>query len=135
MSLDPPAIILGGDANAISVARSLGAAGVRVYVVGSGSEAVRFSRFCATFVALAGADVQTRWLDWLTAHGPRGAVLLPCTDDGLELIAHHRAELTALGYRPIEADDDVLLAMLDKERTYTLARTLGVPAPRTVTVR
>lgn len=132
---NPPVVILGGDANAISVARSLGAAGVTVYAIGSGSEAVQFSRYCAHFIRLAASDVQAAWMDWLKCRGPQGAVLLPCTDDGLELIARHRPELEALGYRPVEATDQVILAMLDKERTYSLARDLGVRAPNTITLR
>jgi predicted ATP-grasp superfamily ATP-dependent carboligase len=35
----------------------------------------------------------------------------------------------------VEADPDVTLAMLDKQRTYELARQIGVPAPRTALAR
>jgi D-aspartate ligase len=35
----------------------------------------------------------------------------------------------------VEANDDVILTMLDKERTYEAARAAGVPAPKTATVR
>jgi predicted ATP-grasp superfamily ATP-dependent carboligase len=35
----------------------------------------------------------------------------------------------------VEANDDALLAMLDKDRTYAIAREAGVPAPWTATVR
>ncbi len=131
----PPAVLLGGTANALSVARSLAAAGVRVVAFGNAASPVRRSRACARFVDLGREDgVQDRWLAWL-ADGPRGAVVLPCDDDGLELVATHRRHLTALGYRPIEADDRVALEMLDKNRTYELARRIGIAAPRTVTVR
>jgi predicted ATP-grasp superfamily ATP-dependent carboligase len=61
-------------------------------------------------------------------------VLLPCDDDGLELIARNRTELSDHGYLPIEADDDVVLAMLDKDRTYELAREIGIDVPLTVRV-
>ena len=70
-------------------------------------------------------------MEWLRGRSAPGGVLLPCNDDALELIARNRAELTALSYRPIEANDEVVLAMLDKHRTYDLAREAGVPAPRT----
>jgi D-aspartate ligase len=131
----PPAVLLGGTANAVSVARSLAAAGVCVVALGNAGSPVRRSRSCALFVDLGREDgVQDRWLDWL-AEGPGGAVVLPCDDDGLELVATHRRRLTALGYLPIEADDRVALEMLDKNRTYELARRIGIPAPRTVTVR
>ncbi|HZU60042.1 MAG TPA: hypothetical protein VE983_03710, partial [Solirubrobacteraceae bacterium] len=39
-------------------------------------------------------------------------------------------ELEGMGYRPIEANDQVLLAMLDKEESYRLAAQAGVGVPR-----
>lgn len=134
MSL-PPAVLLAGDRIAVSAARSLAKSGVRVFALGHASDAVRHSRFCARFVDVgSGAKVQDRYLEWL-ADGPQGAVVLPCDDDGLELVARRRDTLVDWGYRPVEANDEALLAMLDKERTYALAGELGVPAPVTATVR
>ena len=130
--------MLGGSWNAVSVARSLGRRGIDVYALADRpSRPVRRSRYCGTFFAAGGAEqAQAGWLEWLRREGPReGAVLLPCGDDGLELIARNRAQLVELGYRPIEVDDDVALAMLDKERQYALAAELDVPVPRTSTVR
>jgi D-aspartate ligase len=128
----PPAIVLGGGPIAVPVARSLGRAGVEVIALGVRDDPVRGSRHRSRFVDLgAGEGVQERWLDWLTdSSSPRG-VLLPCNDDALELLARRRSDLERCGHRLIERDDDVVLAMLDKHRTYELARKLGVPAPRT----
>ena len=131
----PPAVLLGGENIAVSAARSLAREGVTVYALGDRTDPVRVSRHCASFVEVgAKKGVAARYLEWLR-HGPPGAVVLPCDDDGLELVARHRRELVERGYRPIEANDEVLLAMLDKHRTYELAREIGVPAPQTVTVR
>ena len=127
--------MLGGDLGALSVTRSLGAAGIPVYVLGHAGSIAASSRFCTALVDLgSGEGVQARWLDWLR-EGPSGAVLLACNDDGLEFVARNRPELVALGYRPFEANDEVVLAMLDKERTYALARSVGVAVPHTVRVR
>ena len=132
----PPAIVLGGDVNAASVARSLGSAGIAVYALGTGGiDPVRDSRFCTCYVRFdRGEGLQDRWHAWLHDNATRlgGAVLLPCNDDALELIVASRAVLERLGYRPFEADDEVLAAMLDKRRTAELAARAGVPAPRTV---
>jgi D-aspartate ligase len=129
----PPAILLGGEATAVSVARSLGRAGVPVWALGRPSDPVRRSRHCVRFVEIGDGDVQERWLEWL--HGaPAGAVVLPCEDDGLELVARNRSALLERALVPIEADDEVLLAMLDKERTYALARAAEIPVPRTAMV-
>jgi len=132
----PPAIVLGGDVNAASVARSLGAAGIAVHALGTGAaDPVRDSRFCTSYVRFArGGDVQERWRAWLGDNAARfaGAVLLPCNDDALELIAASRGALEELSYRPFEADDEVLATMLDKRRTAELAARIGVPAPQSM---
>jgi D-aspartate ligase len=132
---NPPAILLGGLANAVSVARSLASQGIPVYALGRGTWAgIQYSRSIREFFRAPSDDPQRGWLGWLERGAPRlpGAVLLPCEDDALELIALNRRSLVAAGYRPFEADDDVVLTMLDKGRTYALARELGVPCPRTV---
>jgi predicted ATP-grasp superfamily ATP-dependent carboligase len=131
-----PAVLLGGENIAVSAARSLSREGARVYALGDASDPVRASRHCHEFVDVgARKGVADRYLEWLSSHGPREGAVLPCDDDGLEMIARNRAQLVAWGYSPIEADDDVLLAMLDKDRTYELSRKAGVPTPRTATVR
>lgn len=118
------------------VARSLGRAGVRVEAVGAAADPIRHSRHCRAFAGFdAGSGLQDPWWEWLSSRSGDGAVLLPCSDDGLELIARHRGELTALGYVVPEADDEVLLSMLDKDRTYALAHLAGVATPMTYTVR
>jgi D-aspartate ligase len=133
---NPPAVLLGGTANAVSVARSLSAAGVEVIALGNGGSPVRHSRACTRFVDLGREEgVQDRWLGWLLDDGPWGAVVLPCDDDGLELVVRNRRALAELGYVLIEADDGVVLDMLDKTRTYALAAELGIDAPQTFTVR
>jgi D-aspartate ligase len=128
----PPAVLLGGGRRiAVSAARSLAPRGVTVYALGVRRTAVRYSRFCHHFVELGSEseEATNRWLEWLFEEGPHGAVILPCNDEGLELIARDRERLVELGYRPMEANDQAVLAMLDKERTARLAEQLGVPAP------
>ena len=129
-----PAILLGGTENAISVARSLHRAGVPVVALGGPLSPVRFSNACGRYVEIDGSGVQDRWLDWLEREGPREGVVFPCDDDGVELVARRRARLGELGYLAVESDDEVALAMLDKARTYELAREIGVDAPLTFTV-
>lgn len=132
----PPAILLGGEAIAVSACRSLGWAGVRVHALGDARDPVRKSRWCNEFVAVGSkTGVVDRYLEWLEKDGPRdGAVILACDDYGVEMIAGNRERLLEWGYRPVEGDDELMLAMLDKERTYELARAADVPTPRTATV-
>jgi predicted ATP-grasp superfamily ATP-dependent carboligase len=130
----PPAILLGGGIVALSVARGLSGARVPVIGLGHAEDPLRHSRSRTEFVDTgSGERVQERWLEWLS-HGPGRGVILPCNDEGLELIAHNRERLVDWGYAPAEADDDVVLAMLDKARTAELARAAGVDVPRTAVV-
>jgi len=129
-----PAVLLGGAVNALSVARSLWRRGVAVDLLADGrSDSVSvYSRACRRYVRPSSEDVSGDWMRWLA--GEPSAALLPCSDEGVEFIARNRPALESMGHRPIEADDDALLAMLDKQRAYELARRAGVPAPRTKAV-
>src|SRR4051812_6724978 len=131
----PPALLIGGDQMAVSAARSLAALGVEVHAVGDRLDPVQRSRACASFIEVSRSIGLTELYMERLEYGPRGAVLLPGDDESLELVARHRAALVDLGYLPVEANDEVVLAMLDKERTYELSRAAGVPTPRTQTVR
>lgn len=131
-----PAVLLGGSANALSVARSLWSSGVSVDALADGRarSAVRHSRACQRYVTPSDSErVAEEWLTWLLKESPP-AVLLACCDEGIEFIARHRAELESAGHRAVEADDRASLNMLDKANAYDLARKADVPAPRTVTV-
>jgi D-aspartate ligase len=132
----PPAILLGGENIALSAARSLSAAGARVYALGDSQDPARYSRHCHHFVDVGRrSGWLERYLEWLGDEGPREGVVLPCDDEGLELVANHRGRLEELGYAAVEANDQVVNAVLDKGRTYELCAELGVPAPRTITTR
>lgn len=126
------AVVVSGIANALSAARTLSQAGVEVYGVGEEHSPVRYSRVVAGYAGLGiGEGSQQRWLAWLLEVRLH-AVLIPCADDGLELLARNRGALEVHGYVLPEMDDDLALAMLDKERTYDLARRAGIATPRTV---
>lgn len=127
----PPAILLGGGANALSVARNLRRQGVEVIVLGDHHHCARFSRFSEWIPLPGSGDVGPRWFDWLRSeHGTqcRGAALIACGDDALEFVVKYRAAL-ADRFLITEANDEVLDAMLDKAKTHELAKRAGIPAP------
>ena len=127
----PPVILLGGTANALSVAWSLGRRGIPVYALGPRTAHIRYSRYSQWIPVRENGDPQQDWMKWLlgdAAAALTGAVLLPCADDGVELTACNRARLAGR-FRLIEGKDEILLAMLDKASTYALAARVGVPAP------
>lgn len=126
-----PAILLGGGAIAVSAARSLGEAGIPVHAIGDRAwDTVGYSRYCGSFTHVGSREIERLYVDWLAGRPVGEAALLPCSDESLELVARRRDELVSLGYRPVHSNDEVLLAMLDKERTYRLAEEAGVPVPR-----
>jgi predicted ATP-grasp superfamily ATP-dependent carboligase len=128
-----PVVLLGGMENSLSVGRSLGARGIPVHFIGDRSAGLRFSRYCDTFTVADPGD-STRYLAPLQQHGPGTGVIIPCGDDGLEFVAQNRQVLADMGYTPIEANDAALLAMLDKEHAYAIARANDVRSPRTVPI-
>ena len=132
----PPVILLGGPNHGLSVARSLGRRGVPIYAVGC-CDLLRHSRFVHWVPASETGDTAEGWLAWLLGPGPEvagGAVVFPCNDEAVELVATHRKSLEA-HYLLTPADDAVTLALLDKTSTYELAARIGVPAPRIWSVR
>ena len=129
----PPVYLLGGLESALSVTRSLSRRGVEVHASGSPVSPVRFSRHRSSF-HIADGDLDSVWSGWLSAM-PRGGLVFPCEDEALEFVARHRRLLEEAGLRVLYADDAAVLAMLDKDRTYAIARDAGVAAPETVRVQ
>lgn len=128
----PPAVVLGGAGAALSIVRSLGRRGIAVHVLGDAETSLAgASRFCAEFVDVKDGDGDELWLDWLRDRAPSGAVVLPCGDHGLELVATHRDTLLEWGLRPAPTAGPASLAMLDKQRTYEIARAADLSAPAT----
>ncbi len=130
-----PAVLLGGTVNALSAARALGAAGVGVTILGDGvSDALaRRSRFCSRYVHYERTEaLLERWLEWFE-QPESPSVVLPCCDAGALFLARHRSQLAAAGHLPAEANDEAILLMLDKQRTYDKAAELGIGVPRTLT--
>jgi D-aspartate ligase len=127
----PPVVLLGGLENALSVARSLARRGVEVQALEEPGGVMRHSRSCRLAVPFEG-DVVAGWLEWLQTRARPGTIVVPCSDNGLELFVEHLAHLEDWGLAPIEADPRALRDVLDKQRTYEIARAAGVAAPRTV---
>lgn len=127
----PPVVLVGGSANALSIARSLGALGVEVHGLDV-APPVAASRFVRPIPLPVGGDRE----DVVAEHllGPagealRGAVLLAGSDVGITALARHRERLLErflLDRSNVRAQ----LGMLDKLRTYEWAREAGVDTPR-----
>ena len=101
----PTAVLLGGQAIAVSLARGLASEGIAVWALGEASvDPIRYSRSCTSFVHVGSGDgVQARYFEWLEETRGETRVVLPCNDDALELIARRRSDLLSLGCVTIEA--------------------------------
>ena len=128
-----PALVLGGRDNALSIARSLGARGVPVYLsTDATSDMIGRSRFCSRFFAYPTAeDAIPLWTELLLDQ-PNGdldgAVLLGACDEAVEFLARHRETLKQR-YTIDLFDSDIQLAMLDKTKTLALAAEHGCAIP------
>jgi predicted ATP-grasp superfamily ATP-dependent carboligase len=128
----PPAIIIGGGANSISAARSLGLNGIKVYALSAPGDHIRYSRFSRWIPAAGGASLKESWERFLIGAESdhlRGAVLIAAGDAGIEIIAAHRERLSTRFILDI-SNREAQLAMLDKLATYRLAIKAGVNTPR-----
>jgi predicted ATP-grasp superfamily ATP-dependent carboligase len=128
----PPAILLGGAVNTLSVARDLGRMGITVYAMGGEESLVKHSRYCRWIDIPGDEDEEAAWPAFLL--GPQakhlaGAVLLACCDAGIRVVAAHRA---ALGkrFRLDISDRRAQIDMLDKLSTYEHAAAAGVDTPK-----
>jgi D-aspartate ligase len=134
MTTTPAVILLDGEANALSVARSLGRRGITVYSISSPEEYVRYSRYCR-WLAVESGPVDRRESEWKqfllgpAAEVHKGSILLACSDAALVFIAHHRQELSER-FLLDESNPEAQLMMLDKLATYRAALAVGVATPR-----
>ncbi|HSV15356.1 MAG TPA: hypothetical protein VLI90_13940 [Tepidisphaeraceae bacterium] len=130
----PPVLILGGEANALSVARDLGRLGAKVFMLGESGTPVRHSRYCnwIELESSAKGSFETIWADFLLGSDSdylKGAVVLACSDAGITVLATHRDRLSRK-FRLDESNTIAQLDMLDKLKTYHHAVAAGVPTPK-----
>ena len=124
----PPAILVGGSANAMSVTHSLGHRGIRVYLLCPPGAEPAYSRFATRLDVAPRSDA---WLEFLLGERSdrlRGAVLLACSDDGVEMLLEHR-EALAEKYLLDICEPAAQSCFLNKLCTYEAAREAGVPTP------
>jgi len=128
---NPPVIVIGGSANALSVVRSLGRMGVPSYVLSNATAPVRYSRF-AKNISVAGREKKQAWTKFLISDDSKkleGAVLIPACDDALEILIEHQQTLKEK-FRLDLFHSEAQQKMLSKVETYTAAKSAGVPTPK-----
>jgi predicted ATP-grasp superfamily ATP-dependent carboligase len=129
------AIVLGGNFVGLGVARSLGAKGIRTWVLDSdrSKSIAQFSRYTERFLEVKESVVDAL-LGAAREHHLEGWVLIPVTDDYVELLSAHHEALSAV-FRVSAPTSDVTRFALDKRLTYQLAQVLGIDTPWTAVCR
>lgn len=135
----PPVVILGGNANSLSIVRNLGRHGIDVNVSLPSASASLKSRFCKRrFPVPTGTTPESYWADLLLDEAKskelEGSVVFALDDVSVSFLAKHREQL-AQRFLLDDALPDLHLAMLDKQRTLELAAEAGVAAPKHLRVR
>lgn len=124
----PPAIVVDGTQQALSVARNLVRHGVTVYALTGPREGVRFSRH-VRWIRMADGGSPHSWERFLLGSDSdylTGAVLLACSDEAINLIARNSEQLSRK-FLIEEGDPETRLCLLDKFRSYREADEAGVP--------
>lgn len=130
------ALLLGGDAGALGIARSLGRAGIPVIFLPGVNPIAKYSRYVSRTISWPGAEAPGA-AEWLLAlantEGLAGWVLFPSADSDVRLVAKHHDAL-AHAYRLTTPPWENLKWAADKHLTSIRAAELGIPHPRTYTI-
>ncbi len=132
-----PVLVLGGDANTLSIVRCLSLRGVAVAVSTECHSPALRSRFCgAKYPVPKGKDNKDYWAELLLSgerNELKGSVLFACCDDAVQFLCTHHDELARF-YLLYQFDPRLHLSLLDKQHTYELAKSVGVAVPQYWTV-
>jgi predicted ATP-grasp superfamily ATP-dependent carboligase len=134
----PGAVVVGGDYQGLGIVRSLGRQGVDVVVLDDELSISRGSRFTAMQVRVASLrDDQATvgaLLGLADRYGLDGWVVFPTREETVAALSRNREALLSR-YRVPTGSWDVIKWAWDKRNTYARAAELGIPAPRTWTLR
>lgn len=127
----PPAVVLGGSANGLSLARSLGRRGIPTLMLDSERRLGTYTRFAAFGQLPPAASRPDAWIDLLTYAGQRldrPAVLFATSDEHCLLAAEHSETLAAYFQFAIP-EAATARQILDKRCQYEVARSAGIRVP------
>lgn len=129
----PGAIIVEGHVQGLSNTRSLGEAGIPVYVVDKSDCIASRSKYCRKFFTCP--DFQTDafadfLIDLAQKEDVNGWVLIPSNDHAVYTLSRHKKRLSEY-YKVISEDLEIVEKIYDKIKLLELARTLDVAIPAT----
>jgi D-aspartate ligase len=129
------AIVVSGFTHALGVVRSLGRQGVPVAVVSYDERDIATSsRFVREVIPAPHPDKdEPQFVKALldAAYQRPGSLLVPASDAALGSIARHKTDLEDAGLIVAVDDQEVSETLLNKAKTFALARCAGIPSPVT----
>jgi D-aspartate ligase len=131
------AIVVSGSTHALGVVRGLGRQGVPVVVVSyDRRDIATSSRFVRDVIRTSHPDKgEAQFVSTLLEAARRypGSLLVPASDAALGTIARHKTSLEDAGLIVAVDNEEVTDVLLNKAKTYDLARSARVPAPASYT--
>jgi D-aspartate ligase len=132
------AVVIGGEHPGLGIARSLGRRGIPVFIIDDQHSVSQFSRYATQVVRVKDLRNEQNAVDSVMEIGQRyglkGWVLFPTRDETVAAFSRHRDRLAKF-FRVTTAAWETVRWAWDKKNTYDLALELGIPAPRTYTVK
>lgn len=127
-------VVIGGDYQGLGIARSLGRHGLPVCIIDDEHSISRYSRYASHAVRVPSLRDDQRTVDLLLDIGRRlklqGWVLYATRDETVAALSIYRDVLSER-FRVPTPSWSVIQWVRDKRKTYTLARELDIPTPRT----
>jgi D-aspartate ligase len=126
------ALVLGADYRGLTIVRSLGRRGIKVWVLPEQQRIAAKSRYALNEIPLPhGEDEQVEFLlELAELYDVAGWVLFATEDRHAALLARHRDKL-ARKFRVASSPWDIVKVAYDKRLTYSIAQELGLDIPLT----
>ena len=128
----PSVILLHGNDNLFSIARSFAKRGIPVHLLNHSHSVARYCRGTSLINLPKNVPLMEAAFHFLMSPESdylKGSVLLAASDDALECVAKNREALTSR-YLLDSCNATAQLAMLDKLQTYRISQDAGVPTPK-----
>ncbi len=129
----PGAIIIEGHVQGLSNTRSLGEAGIPVYVVDKTNCIARYSKFCKKFFKCPDFiedSFVVFLIDLAEKEDITGWALMPSNDHAVFTIAKYKQSLEKF-YRIITPSNEIIGNIYDKLKLIQIAEERGIPVPKT----
>jgi len=130
---NPGAIIIEGHVQGLSNTRSLGEAGISVYVVDTNNCIARYSKYCTKFF-LCPDFKKDEFADFLLELAGREKIkdwiLVPSNDHAVKTLSKNKTRLEKF-YKVLAPNPAVLENIYDKLKLLKLAERAGIPIPGT----